>query len=53
MTVLSEVKGTVTRRCTSPGWYRARAFFNVSAPDYGFQRTLYSEWVFLLCGLSP
>jgi hypothetical protein len=48
----TEVRGTVTRRCTSPGWYQARAFFNVSAPGIGFQKTLHSDWVFLLCGLS-
>jgi hypothetical protein len=48
----TEVKGTVTRRCTSPGWYQGRADFDVFAPGLSFQRTAYSDWVFLLCGLS-
>ena len=49
----TEVTGTVTRRCTTPGWYLGRAHFRVSAPGIGFDRTVDTQWVFVLCGLFP
>ena len=49
----TEVTGTVSRRCSSPGWYLGRAHFRVSAPGIGFARTADSQWVFVMCGLFP
>jgi hypothetical protein len=49
----TEVTGTVTRMCTTPGWYLGRAHFQVSAPGIGFGRTAESQWVLFLCGLFP
>jgi hypothetical protein len=46
----TEVTGTVSRRCTTPGWYMGRAHFSVSAPGLSFDRTVDSQWVFFLCG---
>jgi hypothetical protein len=48
-----EVTGTVSRRCSSPGWYRGRAHFSVDAPGLNFDRTVFTPWVFVLCGLLP
>ncbi len=48
-----EVTGTVSRRCSSPGWYLGRARFIVHAPRLSFDRTVFTQWVFVLCGLMP
>jgi len=49
----TDVTGTVSRPCSSPGWYMGRAHFHVSAPRISFDSDADSQWVLFLCGLFP